>query len=82
MKNTLSPLIPYKRGPSHDSSTWYMGSLMTFLVESKDTNGGFVLFEWLAKPGNEPPPHVHELEDELYYILEGEIDAYVGNEAF
>ena len=25
---------------------------------------------------------MHELEEELYYILEGEIDAYVGNEAF
>src|SRR5262249_23091888 len=32
------------------------------------------LIEGLLKPGNEPPPHVHGREDELFYILEGEMD--------
>ncbi len=57
-----------------------MGSLLTFLVESKDTGGTFTLIEGLLTPGNEPPPHVHGREDELFYILEGEMDMYVGNE--
>ena len=30
----------------------------------------------------EPPPHVHSREDELFYVLEGEFDVYVGEEAF
>jgi Mannose-6-phosphate isomerase len=59
-----------------------MGILLTFLAESKDTDGNFALLEWLGKAGNGPPPHVHEHEDELFYILEGELEAYVGNEAF
>jgi len=29
-----------------------------------------------------PPPHVHTREDELFYVLEGEFDVYVGKEAF
>jgi len=29
-----------------------------------------------------PPPHVHSYEDELFYVLEGEFDVYVGQEAF
>ena len=82
MKNTLSPLVAYKRGRSLDSSNWYMGSLLTFLAESKDTGGSFTLIEGLLKPGNEPPPHIHGREDELFYILEGELDVYVGNELF
>jgi len=28
------------------------------------------------------PPHVHSREDELFYVLEGEFDVYVGEEAF
>jgi quercetin dioxygenase-like cupin family protein len=59
-----------------------MGTLATFLAESKDTNGRFGVFEILAKPGTEPPPHRHSREDELLYVLEGELEAYVGTEAF
>ena len=29
-----------------------------------------------TKPGNEPPPHVHEREHELYFVLEGTIRFY------
>jgi len=84
MNNISLTLKAFKRAPSQDSSTWYMGSLMTFLAEckDKDTNGSFALSEYNAKAGNEPPLHVHEREDELYYVLEGEIDAFVGDEVF
>jgi mannose-6-phosphate isomerase-like protein (cupin superfamily) len=75
-------LVAYKRSRSLDSSNWYMGSLLTFLAESKDTGGSFTLMEGLLKPGNEPPPHVHGREDELFYILEGEMEMYAGNEVF
>jgi quercetin dioxygenase-like cupin family protein len=56
--------------------------LMTNLAESKDTNGAFFLMEATAAPGTEPPPHVHSREDELFYVLEGEFDVYVGEEVF
>jgi mannose-6-phosphate isomerase-like protein (cupin superfamily) len=75
-------MVAYKRSRSLDSSNWYMGSLLTFLAESKDTGGSFTLIEGLLKPGNEPLPHVHGREDELFYVLEGEMDMYVGNEVF
>jgi len=59
-----------------------MSNLTTYLVEEEDCNGDFSLIEAVMEPGNEPPPHVHSREDELYYILEGEVDVYVGEEAF
>jgi mannose-6-phosphate isomerase-like protein (cupin superfamily) len=59
-----------------------MGNVMTFLVNSEQTDGAFSMAEYLSKPGNEPPAHVHDREDEFIYVLEGRIDAYIGNEVF
>ena len=82
MNNTSPQLKAFKRGPSLELSKWYMGMLLTNLAESKDTNGAFFLMEATAAPGTEPPPHVHTREDELFYLLQGEVDMYVGKEAF
>src|SRR5262245_16837236 len=82
LKNTTLPLKAFKRAPSLGLSRWYMGILMTNLVERKDSNGGFLLVEATLAPGTEPPPHVHTREDELFYVLEGEFDVYIGKEAF
>jgi len=82
MNHRLSQLRTFKRTTSLELSTWYMGILLTNLVEKKDTNGTFSLLEATLAPGNEPPPHVHSREDELFYVLEGEFDIYVGEEAF
>ncbi len=59
-----------------------MGCLTTNLVERADTNGGFCLVEATLAPGNDPPPHVHSREDELFYVLEGAFDVYIREEAF
>jgi quercetin dioxygenase-like cupin family protein len=47
-----------------------------------DTNGAYYLMEAVLKPGNEPPPHVHSREDELFYVLEGSIIAFAGENDF
>ena len=82
MSETATTLKAYKRAPSHESSRWYMGNLITFLAEEHETDGHLTLMEVVFAPGNEPPPHVHSREDEMFYVLEGEFDVYVGDEAF
>jgi mannose-6-phosphate isomerase-like protein (cupin superfamily) len=82
LKSTTLPLKAFKRAPSLGLSRWYMGILMTNLVEKKDSDGAFSIAEATLTPGTEPPPHVHSREDELFYVLEGEFDVYVGEEAF
>jgi quercetin dioxygenase-like cupin family protein len=59
-----------------------MGNVMSLLVKTEQTDGAFSLTEYLSKPGNEPPAHVHDHEDEFFYVLEGRIDAYIGKEVF
>ena len=53
-----------------------MGSLMTTLASTAETRNGFALLEYRSTPGHEPPPHIHINQDELLYILDGEIEAY------
>jgi mannose-6-phosphate isomerase-like protein (cupin superfamily) len=56
---------------------------ITILVRASadSTRGAFSLFEELA-PMADTPPHVHEREDELFYVLEGEHVYRVGEEEF
>jgi mannose-6-phosphate isomerase-like protein (cupin superfamily) len=51
-------------------------------VSGKDTAGSWSMFEahWGLKGG--PPLHVHQLEDEWFYVIEGEYVVQVGDERF
>jgi quercetin dioxygenase-like cupin family protein len=72
--------IAFSRGrQSLEHSVWYNGSLMTFLATGEDTLGRFALIEAVARRGNVPPPHIHHREDEIFYVLEGEIVVSVGD---
>ena len=82
VNNTVPKLKAYKRAPFLGLSQWENGNLTTNLAEKRDTNGAFFLVEAMLAPGSEPPPHVHTREDELFYVLEGEFDVYIGKEAF
>jgi quercetin dioxygenase-like cupin family protein len=61
-------------------SIWFLGGLMTVHADAKDTNGGFALIETCGYTGNEPPLHVHEREDELFYVLAGRLKVTRGSE--
>ena len=73
----MNNLHAYKRSPALDNSTWYKGLLISQLAGGSDNDGAFDLVESKMKNGTEPPPHVQEREDELFYILSGEIKVFV-----
>lgn len=78
MKPTES--IGFSRGRhSLNRSIWYNGWLMTFLATGEDTHGQFALIEAVSRRGNVPPPHIHHREDEIFYVMEGEIVVSVGD---
>ena len=74
--NGRIPGEAFVRGPVLETSLFYMGSLISVLASSYQTQNGFTLLEYRSHPGNEPPPHVHIDADELLYVLDGEIEAY------
>ncbi len=59
-------------------AVWVVGDLITLKLTSEDTGGAFSLFEGLVPPGGGPPPHIHQREDESFYVLEGEFEILVG----
>ena len=61
-------------------SLWFMGGLMTIHADAKETAGQLALIEVLTGPGQNPPLHVHEKEDELFTIFEGCLRVFRGAE--
>jgi mannose-6-phosphate isomerase-like protein (cupin superfamily) len=52
------------------------GSQTFHKIKSKDTNGVFSVMEFVTPPGKGVALHVHEREDELVYLLDGEIESH------
>lgn len=64
--------------PGEGKALWVAGDLVTLKVVGKDTDGAFAFGEVVSLPGGGPPPHIHHREDEILYVLEGELEVLVG----
>jgi quercetin dioxygenase-like cupin family protein len=51
-------------------------------VAAKDTDGAMSVFESTAPRKGGPPRHVHEDQDEWFFVLEGKFDFQVGDGRF
>lgn len=80
MATALLSLDPSPAGPRLSRSIWFQGGLMTVHADSADTGGQFALVEVSGSPGGEPPKHIHSHEDELFYVMEGKLKAFRGDE--
>ncbi len=70
---TTSALQPYMN-TREDSAFRFLGIPTLMRSTSETTNGAFGLMEhWSMPPGFASPYHVHHLEDEAFYVLEGEM---------
>ena len=61
---------------------WWQGARMTIKARAEDTGGALGLVEGNFPGGFGPPLHVHEREDEAFYVIEGEIRFRQGDEEF
>jgi mannose-6-phosphate isomerase-like protein (cupin superfamily) len=52
---------------------WFLDSRMSVKAGADQTNGAFAFIEWAAPVGFGPPLHIHDREDEAFYLLEGEL---------
>jgi quercetin dioxygenase-like cupin family protein len=67
-------------GPEQDAILW-QGSLMEMKARAEDTGGALgVLEASFFEEGYGPPLHVHSREDEVMYVLEGQIRFRVGDD--
>src|SRR3954469_7186665 len=63
-----------------EKSVWFMGSLMTVHADSAATNGSAALIEMVGAPGLEPPFHAYQNEDETFYLIEGSLKVFRGQD--
>jgi quercetin dioxygenase-like cupin family protein len=76
-----SPPSPFSVPPGGGTPTWPIDTLDVIKATSEQTGGLFGVVESQERKGSGPPRHVHEREDEGYYILEGEYTFFVAEEA-
>ena len=71
---------PYLLRAGEGESVWSLGGRFTAKATADVTQGAFSLIEAVAFQVTEPPMHVHHREDEAWYILDGKMTFYVGDE--
>ena len=60
-------------------ATWFAGALLVQKAASADTDGRFDLLDQTMPPGYGVPKHVHNAEDEAWYVLDGEMTFRCGD---
>ncbi|MFE2752585.1 cupin domain-containing protein [Actinosynnema sp. NPDC059335] len=69
--------VPPGAGPSR----WVFGDRYTLKSGLHNTGPAFGLVEAVVPAGGGPPKHVHYHEDELFYVIDGRLELFTGEEA-
>ena len=59
---------------------WFLNTLHILLAKSQSTGGAYSLIHLTATPGFASPYHLHHMEDEAFYVLDGEFTFFCGEE--
>ena len=67
-------------GPGEGSAYGFHGSAAVIKASGEDTLGQLGVIESVYPAGLSVHEHVHDGEDEMFYLLEGEIEVFCGEE--
>jgi quercetin dioxygenase-like cupin family protein len=54
-----------------------LGHTATEKITSEQTGGAYYVFDLVSPPGAGIPPHVHSLEDEVIFVVDGEFEVFL-----
>jgi len=80
MSEPESQRKPYMLRRGEGVSVWSLGGRFTMKVAANDSLDQFALVEAIAFRTTEPPLHIHHREDEAWYVLDGQMTFYVGDD--
>ena len=64
---------------ANEGTVWnVLGTDMLCKVRSEETGGAYAILENIVAPQDGPPPHIHNHEDEVFYVVEGEFEILIG----
>jgi quercetin dioxygenase-like cupin family protein len=72
---------PFVATSDQAAAIWHMGALMKFMAVSEDTGGRFWLAEQTSGFGYASPVHQHTKEDELFFVLDGELTVHIDGQS-
>ena len=72
---------PYALADGEGRAYVWHDVVFTMKAAAAETGGALALWELTTRPGEEPPRHTHE-EDELFYILAGQVTFRCGRRTF
>jgi quercetin dioxygenase-like cupin family protein len=67
------------RAATSTQQLWFLNQLVTVRVRQDEGEDGISVLESLAPHGNSPPLHVHQTEDEIFHVLEGQLRVRAGD---
>jgi quercetin dioxygenase-like cupin family protein len=59
---------------------WFLHNRVRVHISASQTAGSLALLESTGPAGDQTPLHVHHADDEGFYVLEGELTLWVGDE--
>jgi quercetin dioxygenase-like cupin family protein len=66
--------------PDTQTAIWFLGALSQVRLSGEQTGGAFSVTENLVRRGNGSPVHVHDRDDETFFVLDGELRVVAGEE--
>ena len=78
-RRALMSARPILRMPGEGKTVTLAGQPMVFLVTGEDSKHACT-FEWTVPPGFSTGLHVHRVQEETFYVLEGQCEWKVGDE--
>jgi quercetin dioxygenase-like cupin family protein len=73
MDTKVAAMEPFVRAPAAGRTLNVLGVTHIYKAMGRDTAGSLSFWEDVVPPGTGVPPHVHDREDEAFYVLSGEI---------
>jgi quercetin dioxygenase-like cupin family protein len=65
-------LSPKSIADAEGPAFWFLNNLCIVKATTESTGGAFSMVYQIAPPGHATPYHLHHVEDEAFYVLDGE----------
>ena len=69
-------------GPGEGRVLQVLGEAITVKIGGEQTGGRYAVIEEVSPVDSGPPLHLHRHEDEIFYVVEGEIEFQRGDQRF
>jgi quercetin dioxygenase-like cupin family protein len=80
MDERIRSSLPLAKAAQESEALWFFGQLATILVAGEDSGEQFALVEITGPRGACPPWHVQPDDDETFYVLEGDMTFWAGDQ--